>query len=140
MDIIIDTSVIYKWLAEEEPKEETEKAYKLMDRHVTGEERCISLDLILYELGNALSTKKNLSLSDIQSAWDKFLDFHIQIVFPTERSIASAIELAKQYSITVYDASYVVLAKEKGCDFITADSRLVTKLNLPYVKHILSVE
>ncbi len=140
MAIIIDTSVIYKWIAEEEPKEEMEKAYQLMDRHIQGEEVCISMDLIFYELGNILSMRKDLSMSEIMTAWNRFLDFKIQIVSTTEKNITAAVKLAKVHGITVYDASYVVLAQDKNCNFITADRKLVSKVNLPFVKHILTVE
>jgi len=42
--------------------------------------------------------------------------------------------LGKRYKITAYDANYIALAKKLHIDFVTADKKLVKKVNLSYVK------
>ncbi|HBL52337.1 MAG TPA: PIN domain nuclease, partial [Candidatus Blackburnbacteria bacterium] len=47
-----------------------------------------------------------------------------------------AVEISKKYEVSVYGASYVVLAKEKKCKLYTADAKFVSLVNLPFVKNL----
>lgn len=89
---------------------------------------------MLYELGNILSYKTTLDLKEIKKAWKIFLSYKLPIFKPDEKLIEEAIELSKLYNVTVYDAYYAVLAKQKKCRFITADEKFVKTVNLPFVK------
>lgn len=43
--------------------------------------------------------------------------------------------LAESYNISIYDATFIALAQEFNCDFITADEKLGNKVkNLKFVK------
>ena len=55
--------------------------------------------------------------------------------------INSAVTLAFEHNITVYDAFYIALAKEIEFTFITADGRLYKRVkDLNFVKFIGDVE
>jgi len=43
---------------------------------------------------------------------------------------------SRKYKVSVYDAVYAVLAQDKGCVLITADSKFVDQVNLPFVKKL----
>ena len=49
--------------------------------------------------------------------------------------------MAKQFRQTVYDCLYVALAEREGCELVTADDKLVKKLQdrFPFIKHIGSI-
>ena len=49
-------------------------------------------------------------------------------LFPTVPLMDRAIQIATVARIGVYDCLYVALAEREGCDFITADDRLVRAL------------
>jgi len=54
-----------------------------------------------------------------------------------QQNYIETIHLSRLYKVSVYDASYVVLAKSLGADFITADEKLVGKMkNLEFVKSL----
>ena len=68
-------------------------------------------------------------LKDLESTGIKFETISFELVL-------KAIDFSKKFRVSVYDAAYAVLAKEKGCDFYTADSKFVKAVNLPFVKHL----
>ena len=48
---------------------------------------------------------------------------------------SKAISLSKRFGMSLYDSSYIALAEELGCDFITADAKLLAKAKpLSFVK------
>lgn len=136
--VVIDTSVAYKWFGTEKEDHITH-ALKLLKDHLHKKQIVIAPDIILYELSNAWATKTKLSIEHINTFLEDLEEIRIQIEFATYELIKKAAEFSKKYNISVYDASYLVLAREKKCDFITADSKLVEKINLPFIKHIRQV-
>lgn len=129
--VVLDTSIIYKWLREEDNRH---LSLKILDDFLDGKEEVIVPDIILYELSNALAFKKELTEEEILEAWEFFIDLNIQIFVPDSRFVEKCIKFAKKYRVTVYDASYAVLAKEKRCNLITKDEKFAETVNLPFVQ------
>lgn len=64
-------------------------------------------------------------------------DIGISIIVPNREVINSALNLAYEYKITIYDAYYVALAKEINFKLITADRKLYLKIkDMKFVKYI----
>lgn len=131
--VVVDTSIIYKWITEEDTDPDT-SALKLLRQFLNGKENVLIPDIVLYELANALSTKTNLSFKEIQEAWNLFERLNLNTVNPSLKFIRKSIEFAREYHVSVYDASYAVLALEKKCVLFTADSKFTKKINLPFIK------
>ena len=132
--IILDASVVVKWFSEEEY---TDKALALRELIRKGEERVIVPDLLLYELANALKYNPNFNVIDVGDALQSLFDMDLDIVTPLPEIINSAITIAFEYTITVYDAFYIALAKGLNLNFITADGRLCERVrDLDFVKFI----
>ena len=132
--IILDASVVVKWFSEEEY---TEKALEIRERIRMGEERVIVPDLLLYELANALKYNPSFDANDVSDALTSIFDMDVDIVTPIPEIINSAVTLAFEHNITVYDAFYIALAKETELTFITADRRLYERVrDLDFVKFI----
>lgn len=130
--IVFDASVIYK-LSDKKEKSRN-SARKLLEEHLLEKNKIIILDLTLYELSNAWATKTKLPLPKIKiNLWD-LQEFNLEIESVTFSLLGKAIEFARKYHVSVYDASYAVLAQEKGCDLYTADNKFVKQINLPFVK------
>lgn len=132
--VIIDTSVAYKWFIDEEPKEITIAARALLKRFLKRKEKILCPDLILYELANTLAYKPKLRDVEINSIWSKLSDINLPIANPTQHFMKKCIDFSVQYRVSVYDASYAILALEKNCILLTADSKFAKKINLPFVK------
>lgn len=129
--VIVDASVVYKWYSLEK---NSDQARTILQNHVDNQEIICAPELILYELTNAWVTKTSLNLNQIKRNFKNFKNVNITIEYLSYAIINKALGLAKKYKITIYDASYVALAKQKKCLFLTDDQRLIEKVNLPFVK------
>ena len=133
--VVIDTSVAYKWFSTEK-EGDLSYALKLLEAHLHNKETITAPNLIIYELANAWSTKTKLSVDKIKTFLEDFEETGLKIEPMTFDLIEKAVEFSKNYHVSVYDATYAVLAKEKKCDLITADSKFVEQINLPFIKHL----
>lgn len=131
--IIVDASVIYKWLIDED-EPATAISRSILDAFLNKKLNVIVPDILLYELGNIFSFKTKLEESDIRLIWEKFTLFHLPVYTPNAEFIKRSIDFSKKYKVSVYDASYAVLAMEKKCDLITADEKFVKQVHLDFVK------
>lgn len=129
--VIVDASIAYKWW---DQKEDLSKEAQLILKNYFNE--IVAPDLILYELANAWATKSKLNISDIKSNIEDLKNLNLQIIPVTFKLTQKAVEFSKKYRVSVYDASYAVLAQEKKCDLITADTKFVNQVNLPFVKSL----
>lgn len=130
--IIVYASVINKLLL---PNEENhEQAETLLVKHLRKINQIIVPELLLYEVANTLVTKAGIVPSKIKSNLKDLKDMNFLIEYISFQLINKAAILAKKYRVSVYDAIYAVLAKEKKCNLITADNKFARQINLSYVK------
>ena len=132
--VIVDTSVVFKWLVDEEPLSLTKSARNVMIKFLKGEVKATAPDILLYELGNIFSHKTTLTSEEVKNSWNAFQKINLPIFSPNISFIDRSIDFSLKHRVSVYDASYAVLADQKGYDLITADQKFVSKVNLPYVK------
>lgn len=125
--VVIDTSVAYKWFSAEK-EEHLSYALKLLEAHLHKKETITAPNLIIYELANAWSTKTKLSVEKIKTFLEDLKEIDIEIKPLTFELISKAVEFSKKYHVSVYDASYAILAREKRCDLFSADSKFVEKI------------
>lgn len=131
--IVVDASVVIKWVVDEND-EATRRAIKLRERYLSGEENIICPDLLLYEIGNIFAYKTQLPSIAVTKAWQSFVLLAIPTVSATTELITDCLKFSQKYKITVYDAAYVALAELKKCSLVTADKKLVNRVNLPFVR------
>lgn len=129
--VVVDTSIAYKWFGPDD-EELLPEALALLKNSDT----IIAPDLIIYELANSWATKTKLKISQIKLFLKDLEEIEIKIEPVTFELIRKTVDFSKKYHVSAYDASYAVLAQEKKCDFFTADSKFVAKVNLPFVKHL----
>ncbi len=129
---VLDSSVLIKWFSNED---DTSIALKLRDSYVKGKASIVCPDLVIYEIANALRYNKALKEKDIKNSVDSLLSMGISVIVPTKQVIESAISIALQHDITVYDAYFIALAKELNFKYVTADEKLYNKIKkLEFVK------
>lgn len=131
--VIIDTSVVFKWFVDEE-KESTDKAREILKLSKEKEIVLWAPDILLYEIANALSNKKDLPSILVKEAFQQYSEAEINIFTPTSKFISNALDFARGYQVTVYDASYAVLAREKNGIFITSDRIFVNQVKESFVE------
>jgi predicted nucleic acid-binding protein len=131
--IIIDASVAIKWFI---PEDGSDAATRLFSKKY----QMFAPDLIRPEVGNVIWKLYKRRLIDIDTAYqvmDDFLSMPIDIC-DNQPLIVSALEIAAETKITVYDSLYVALAAKIGGMMITADMRLLNSLDStaykPFIK------
>ncbi|GAH49854.1 unnamed protein product [marine sediment metagenome] len=122
--IILDASVILKMIFEEQ---DTNLVLQLIENHITGKEKMAAPELLYYELANVLATKTPLSVKSSSSALTEIFNLEIETYTLGVEEFLSSINISYKYKISVYDASYMILAERLNCNFITADVKLVKK-------------
>ncbi|OGD83380.1 hypothetical protein A3G14_02885 [Candidatus Curtissbacteria bacterium RIFCSPLOWO2_12_FULL_38_9] len=125
MNVALDASVVIKWFFEEEG---TDAALQLLEEHKLEKIQINVPDLLFFEFGNTvvkkfredIDTRKefNRNLTDLLAIGLNFAE-------TTPDLLKLAYSVANRYEITFHDATYIALAKNLKCNFITADKKLV---------------
>jgi predicted nucleic acid-binding protein len=134
--IVVDTSVLIKW-------------FKTRDEDLLREARTLlhqienrSLEvhvpaLLLYEVGNILLLKTKLSPVALDQTVERLETLPFIVAPPATPLLKRAARLGRELSLTFYDASFLALAVELDCPYITADRRLFERARtLPRVRHL----
>ncbi len=117
---VLDTSVVVKWFSFADEKD-LEKSLMLRQEHVENPGLFVIPDLLYYELANALRYNPRFSLKDVAMAMDSLFKLNIETKSVSSESIRTAVSLAFEKNITVYDACFLALAQELDGVLITAD-------------------
>jgi len=124
--IVLDSSVALKWIFADE--EGVERAVRVRNDHVSGTNEIAVPSLFFYEIANVLATKVNLSTEEALEAFDLISAFEFNVHELDSTEYLDAMTLAMKHKISVYDASYHVLASRFGCRFLTADRKFWEKV------------
>lgn len=137
--IVVDTSVLVTWfnVRDEDLLKEagallTEVETRPIEVHVPA--------LLLYELGNVLLLKTHLGLAALDGAIARLERLPFTLAPPATPLLKRAPRLGRELGLTFHDASFVALAVELDCPYLTADRQLYEKAQaLPRVRHLSRV-
>jgi predicted nucleic acid-binding protein len=130
--LILDTSVVIKWYRQGEVL--AQQALVLRAAYLAGQAAVTVPSLLVYELTNVLRYKGDLSTNQVREAVQSLFDMNLYIIPPSLPVIHQAVDLARTYDTTLYDAAFIALAQELSAIFVTADERLMKRLtNLAFV-------
>jgi len=130
--IVLDASVATKFINTQE--KESDIAEKLLRAHIEEKEKIIIPSLLFFEVANALATKTDLKEEYIKRGLCLLYDANFVIYEVNQDDIIEAALLAKKYKTSVYDMVYVVIAKNKKVNLITADNKFTNKVNFSFVQ------
>jgi predicted nucleic acid-binding protein len=121
--LVVDASVAVKWVVEEPG---TQEAVALR-----AASRLLVPDLLVAECANILWKKVQRQELTPQEAFlaASLLERADVELLPGRAFLEAATRIAIQINHPAYDCVYVALALENDCSFVTADQRLVTKLD-----------
>jgi len=125
---VIDASIAAKWFLPELHKESAEK---LLRDYLSDTTQFIAPDILIAEVGN-IFWKRSMHLRDITEAqaaesYSNFLALDIPL-HPSSQLASAALQFAMKHRRPIYDMTYLALAEQRGCEFVTADERLVNAL------------
>jgi predicted nucleic acid-binding protein len=123
---VVDASVVVKWFSRAE--EDIKNSEKLLYSHVEGICPLASSSLVLYEVCNALRFNPNFAKDDLLKAATSLLKLGLELV-DFSKVFESAIALGLSHEITIYDAAYVAVSQTYHIPLITADYKLLAKIN-----------
>lgn len=136
--LVIDASVGIKWFLEDE--EEVTRAKKILITFGNEEVKLLLPTLWIYEVANGIRAavfKKRIDQNKVRLRIRKLKQLKLPLIDPSFL-IEEIMKIAFGFNLSIYDASYVALAKENNVDFVTGDKKLYNKLKnkFPFVKWI----
>jgi predicted nucleic acid-binding protein len=137
MKYVIDASVGFKWVVSEI---DSDKAVRLRDDFNNGIHELLAPDLFPTEIANALAITERSGRIKPGDAALFFTDIlkSSPLLHAAIPLLPRAIAICIQTKQSVYDCLYVALAERQGCEFITADDKLVKNLQ-PQFRFIVSL-
>ncbi len=137
--IVVDSSVLVKW-------------FKSRNEDLLAEARALLDDverkplevhvpaLLLYEVGNILLMKTQLGPAALDDAMARLEALPFSVAPPATPLLRRAARLGRDLNLTFYDASFLALAVELDCPFITADRQPFERTRtIPRVLHLSRV-
>jgi predicted nucleic acid-binding protein len=124
--IVLDSSVALKWIFADE--DGAEHAVRVRNDHISGINEIVVPSLFFYEISNVLATKVKLSVEEALEAFELISAFELDVHELSSAEYLEAMALAMKHKVSVYDASYLILATRLGCHFLTADRKFWEKV------------
>ena len=134
--IVVDSSIFIKWfkasgedLLKEARNLLNEIEARPLEVHVPA--------LLLYEVGNILLLKTRLGPAALADTIEQLETLPFVVAPPATPLLKRAARLGRDLGLTFYDASFLALAVELNCPFVTADRRLSERApTLARVRHL----
>ncbi len=140
MKYVIDCSTAFKWAVTET---DTAKAVQLRNDYQSGIHELLAPDLFPTEIGNALLIAERRGRIAPGDGAVYFADIlkTLPILHAAIPLLPRSYAIAHHYQATVYDCLYLTLAEREQCEFVTADDKLVRKLQVafPFVVSLTSL-
>ncbi len=116
--IVVDSSVILKWLYKDN-ETHLEESDALLRDATENKVKLLTIELAKFEVCNVLLTAKKLSVNDGKVALELFYSLPIQYFIQTESLSKDSFIIGDMAKITFYDASFIALTKQEGATLIT---------------------
>lgn len=140
MKYVIDSSVAFKWGVTEV---DSAKALRLRDEARAGLHELHAPDVFLAELAHAVTRaeRQGRLTPAVGKTFLHSVLTELPALHPILPLIPRAYELSSVMRRGVYDFLYVALAEREGCEFVTADDRLVAGVaaRFPFVVSLASL-
>jgi predicted nucleic acid-binding protein len=140
MRYVLDSSVAFKW---EVTEADSDKAVHLRDEARSGLHELIAPDVFTAEIAHAMTRAERQGRISRADGWTLMVgilaDAPAFVSYPP--LVPRAYAISSVYRVGVYDCFYVALAEREGCDFVTADDRLVRNLqpHFPFIVALSSL-
>lgn len=116
--VVVDTSVIVKWLNQTNEKN-IEEADQIIESALKGEIELFAPELAKYELGNVLLSGKQLTPPEAYISLGTAYSLPINFITESEELAKQTYNLASSLGVTYYDASFMSLAKQYDATLVT---------------------
>ena len=122
--VVVDASVVVKWFLEEEF---SDCALRLRDNYINRIVVIVAPSLLEYEVLNALRFSGVYTIDELKEIGRALNKYGFEI-YDFEGDLKDlAVDIALKSNTTIYDASYIALAKKLNTVLYTADNELIQK-------------
>ncbi|OGM27887.1 hypothetical protein A3D00_01645 [Candidatus Woesebacteria bacterium RIFCSPHIGHO2_02_FULL_38_9] len=125
--IVVDSSVILKWLYREDEKF-LKQADFLLQQALDGKVALLAPELAKYEVGNVLLRAKQLYEDQGRETLSVFYSIPIHFVTESFELSKQAFGIGVKSGITYYDAAFVALTKQERATLITDNPKHQTRI------------
>ncbi len=127
-DLVIDSSVVAKWIL---PESDSEQAQRILAESAKAADRLVVLDLAFSEVVNVIwkRYRQQLITEDETRALLEALESCPLQVESARPLLAPALAIAVKYDRAIYDALFVALAQKLQAVGITADEPLFNTIH-----------
>ena len=119
--LVVDASVVAKWFI---PEHHSDRALRVRDSHAAGDITLVAPDLLIYEVANALRYRRDYQEEAVIECVSILCAFGMELEPPGPREISRAVTEATNRDLSVYDGSYISIAKKHATKVVTADAKL----------------
>jgi predicted nucleic acid-binding protein len=131
----VDASVVLAWLL----RDPVPEAFRqILDDHISGHDPAVAPELLWYEVANVLARGADLPRTAATEGFARFQALELEAYSLGAAEYQAALELALKHRLTVYDASYLALARALGIRFVTADRKLARRVSQLGVVEVVS--
>lgn len=116
--IVVDSSVIVKWVSSQDEKH-LEQANKILQDIRTNKVDVYTSEIAKYEVSNALLKGKGLNLAEAYISLGTVYNLPITFIQESEEIARSTYEIGQKLNITYYDAAFISTAKKYEAILIT---------------------
>jgi len=131
--IVIDSSVAIKWFVDE-PK--SKRALDLLAQHDQNKITIIVPDVIRLEIINGLFYSYHFGISQLKNTLNSLGSLELHFVSIDEIDMENAAFLMEKFTITSYDALFIALAQNIGCQLVTNDRKHHLKKYYSNIKYL----
>lgn len=134
--LVPDASVVAKWLLREP---DSGHAIGLRDRFLAGEVDFVVPSLLYYEVANALRHRREVEPRDAHRFLEELYAYEMEEAAFTAAVAVEASRFARERQTTVYDATYLVVARSRNGVMVTADAKFEAKARSRHVATLARV-
>ncbi len=140
MKYVLDSNIALKWVLAEP---DSGKTKQLRDDYRNALHDLLAPDVFPVEVAHALTRAERqgkIAIGQAAILWSDVLSTPPRLE-PVGRITPRAIDISSQYRQGVYDCLYVALAEQENCELLTADDKLVRKLQsqFPFIVALSSL-
>src|SRR5712691_4206790 len=131
MKYVLDASVGFKWAVSET---DSDKANRLRDDFRNAVHVLLAPDVLPGEVGPALTRAERQGKIPVGDAVILLNDVlqTCSVLHASYPLLLRACEISSQTRVGFFDCLYVALAERENCQLVTADTRLVNAIQLPF--------
>lgn len=131
--VILDASIALKWFLKEK---DSGLADNILEKLEKEELKIFIPQIFFFEVVNVVKTKAESTSYDVLKVINKIFSLNLNTEKVDLNLLKKANFYAQKHNLSIYDASYIALAKINNAILITADEKMVRKVNLKFVKSL----